>query len=123
MQGSSGIPCSRLWKSTRENTTYSCCLYHRFVPSLFHRVIRTDRPVATAFVLMGVGFLVSLLVGLVAGLVAWLLAADFRSAFGWTGIVGMIVTAGVILAWGRRTGDFGYSVQSNSKNDESGSNA
>jgi len=41
-----------------------------------------------------VGFAVSLLAGLVVGL----LGDDFRSAFGWTVAVGMLVTAVVIIA-------------------------
>ena len=53
------------------------------------RIIDVDRPLATAFALIGVGFLVSLMVGLVVGL----LAEDFRSAFGWTGAIGMFMTA------------------------------
>ncbi len=68
-------------------------MYHRFVPSSFDRIVRPDRPVATIFALVGVGFLVCLLAGLVAGL----LADDFRSAFGWTVAVGMIMTAVVSI--------------------------
>ena len=57
--------------------------------SSIDRIIRADRPIATTFALIGIGFLVCLLVGLVVGL----LADDFRSSFGWTVAVGMIVTA------------------------------
>ncbi len=62
--------------------------------SPFDRIVRADRPIVTALMLVGVGFAVSLLVGLLFG---WL-ADDFQSAFGRTVAVGMLVTSVVIIA-------------------------
>lgn len=73
--------------------TWSASIYHRLVRDSFDRIIRADRPVATTFTLIGVGFIVSLLAGLVVGLIA----DDFRAAFGSTVTVGMIVTAVVSI--------------------------
>ncbi|PCC26967.1 hypothetical protein CIK75_00545 [Glutamicibacter sp. BW78] len=64
-------------------------MYHRIMSISIARIIDDDRPLATAFALIGIGFLLSLVVGLVVGL----LAEDFRSAFGWTGAIGMFMTA------------------------------
>lgn len=67
------------------------------MPTTFNRIVRADRPLATALALIGIGFVVSLLAGLVLGL----LADDFRSAFGLTVTVGMIVTGvGIVFLLG-----------------------
>lgn len=73
----------------RGSTSRSYGNYHRLVFSSFARIFPADRPVASAFTLIGISFLASLALGLVVGL----FAEDFRSAFGWTVAIGMIATA------------------------------
>lgn len=58
------------------------------------RIVRAERPIVTALMLIGVGFALSLLVGLLFGS----LGDDFQLAFGRTVAVGLIVTSVVTIA-------------------------